>query len=379
MRILHLSKNLPPFQGGIESVCELMAAAGVALGAEVTVHGMGTRAGPHEWRGAGGVRYRSLPPAMRLGPITFPSQSYAVGELLAEATIVHVHMPNPLAEIAILNFLAKRSSAGVSPLIVPVVHADILRAPPLGILWGHLAQRPLIRRSTAVIAATRQLFDSSPIYRPFIDKLCALPFPVEALPLPALARESAPLQLLCIGRAAKYKGFDVLIKAMVGDNNWRLTIAGTSNEDSVLSALIAENNLGERVTLAGRVSHEDKCALLARSHIVVVPSITAAEAYGMTIVEAFAARKPVITTTIPTGMAFLARGGRCGATVPPADVTALRQAIAKLADDPQRQRAVGDENYRFWQSELTPELFNQRYAALVKNLLGTTPRLAASD
>ena len=55
--------------------------------------------------------------------------------------------------------------------------------------------------------------------------------------------------------------------------------------------------------------------------------------------------KPVINTSLPTGVPYVSRGGESGITVKPNDVKALADAINRLAADKELRKRYGAEAY----------------------------------
>ena len=80
--------------------------------------------------------------------------------------------------------------------------------------------------------------------------------------------------------------------------------------------------------------------ILAGSDLVVVPS-RAPEAFGLTVVEAMAAARPVVVTDAGA-MAELVDHGRCGIVVPKGDPRSLAAAVARLIDGPTFARQLGE-------------------------------------
>ena len=108
--------------------------------------------------------------------------------------------------------------------------------------------------------------------------------------------------------------------------------------------------------------------MLSQCDLVVVPSTTAAEAFGMVIVESFSYGKPVVTTTLQTGVSFLARDGLCGAVTTPGSASELTQAINHLLSKPQALKKIGEDNFTFWQKLLSREAFSNRYIQIINNV-----------
>lgn len=105
-------------------------------------------------------------------------------------------------------------------------------------------------------------------------------------------------QVLYVGRLAKEKGIDDLIRAIKQLRNSvpaiSLTIVGEGYWRADLEALVQELGLSTNVRFTGFQSHIQRW--LAESDVVVLPS-TRRETFGIVIAEALAMMKPVIVTT----------------------------------------------------------------------------------
>lgn len=135
----------------------------------------------------------------------------------------------------------------------------------------------------------------------------------------------------CVARLAPEKGVDVLLRAFARlDRDALLVVVGDGRDAARCRALAEELRLGERVRFLGL--RRDVEAVLAACDLVVVPSL-APEAFGLSVVEAMAAGRPVVVSDAGA-MPELVDHGRCGTVVPPGDATALRDAIARLLDGP---------------------------------------------
>ena len=146
-----------------------------------------------------------------------------------------------------------------------------------------------------------------------------------------------PLQILFVGRAEARKGLPVLLRAFEALRgagvDARLTVAGASAAE--VEPLLLET---EAVTVAGRVSEEEKWRLLGRADVLCAPSL-GGESFGMVLTEALASHTPVVGSDI-AGYRDVVRDGVDGLLVPPADAPALGEALRGLALDPARRRAM---------------------------------------
>ena len=106
------------------------------------------------------------------------------------------------------------------------------------------------------------------------------------------------IQILYIGRLAKIKGVDLLIKAiniLYKQYDIKLTIVGDGEERSSLEALVDDLGLNEVVKFEGNQRDIDK--FLSKSNIFVYPSICQ-EAFGLSVVEALAYGIPCVTNKV---------------------------------------------------------------------------------
>lgn len=375
MRIVHLTKYLPTFHGGVEFVTREMTRAGRALGADVTIIGAEEGHKSDFDLDLFGAKTVPLKIYGKIGPVPIVPGFFCLFDEIKAADVLHIHLPNPLAEIALLSLnvldLLKRKDRPMK--LVPIVHAGIVRWPRLGRIWEYLIERKILKLADHFIVAAPQLLECFKTLQEFKHKAVIMPFPVPPSPfdedkeIDGVPKKGEQiLQLLALGRFVRYKGFDVLLDAVAHlKQDFKLTIAGHGPEKKDLLKQIGDLGLKEKVVLKENVSEEEKHELLSKCDISLVPSRTLAECYGLVIAEAFTHKKPVITTTLATGVSFLSRGGSCGDVVKPDAPEELLKAIENLASNPKKRNDAGNENYQFWRKELQPEIFRERYQILL--------------
>src|SRR4029450_2263292 len=108
--------------------------------------------------------------------------------------------------------------------------------------------------------------------------------------------------------------------------------------------LIASLGLSDRVVLLGRISEDLMLDHLARCRAVCFPTL--AEDFGFVTVEAFAARKAVITCTDSGGPADLVRDGETGllcTPTPQSVATAIARVMADASFAERLGRAAGGQ------------------------------------
>ena len=146
--------------------------------------------------------------------------------------------------------------------------------------------------------------------------------------------------VLSTGRLAEQKGLEYLIRAarLLRDDmpETRIVLAGDGPLREKLSRLVSD--LGVETTVAVLGHRSDVGDLLAASDLVALPSLW--EGLSISLLEAMAAGKPVVTTSIGSNRE-VTDDGEAAALVPPKDPEALSAAIRSLAADPSRLQELG--------------------------------------
>ena len=180
------------------------------------------------------------------------------------------------------------------------------------------------------------------------DQVIAIPngVPVERA-RPTKAREDIRGELgvgdafvvLSTGRLARQKGLEFLVRAAAALRDLpdlEVLLAGDGPLEQQLSTLVSELQLERTVTLLGHRS--DIGDLLAAADLVVLPSLW--EGLSISLLEAMAAGKPVVTTTLG-GNVEVTNDGETAVLVPPKDPVSLASAIRKLAGDVSLRARLG--------------------------------------
>ena len=149
--------------------------------------------------------------------------------------------------------------------------------------------------------------------------------------------------VLSVGRLEGNKRVELIVRAMAhADRRTRLIVAGEGPLRAQLEAAAADAGCADRVTFAGAVPEAELIALYAGALAVVFPPFD--EDYGYVTLEAFLARKPVITTTDAGGPLEFVEDGVNG-LIADATPEALGAAIARLAADPRTAQSFGAAGY----------------------------------
>jgi len=143
--------------------------------------------------------------------------------------------------------------------------------------------------------------------------------------------------VLFAGQISLRKGVPYLLEAFarLRHPNKRLYFAGHVNASvkQILGRMPLDN-----VKFMGILPPQELAATMGRSHALVLPSVE--DGFGMVMAQAMACGCPVICST-NTGGPDLLTDGVEGFVVPIRDAEPIALRLQELADDPERQRAMG--------------------------------------
>lgn len=174
-----------------------------------------------------------------------------------------------------------------------------------------------------------------------------------------------------IGRLITQKDQKTLIRAMSrvveSDPKVKLIIVGEGRLENSLKRLLRELGIENHVILTGSIERVEVYRIL---HILDIFAMTSLwEGFCVAVLQAMAARKPVILTDIlPFREAI--DDGVCGKLVPVRDPEAIAKAILELKNNPEMAKKMGEagrkkviENFSIWK---TVENYEGLYNRLLK-------------
>jgi glycosyltransferase involved in cell wall biosynthesis len=190
-------------------------------------------------------------------------------------------------------------------------------------------------------------------------------------PGPPAARR--PRDLVYVGRidhTSAWKGIDVLIKALARLADLpgvRLKLVGDGDAVADHLDLAARLGVAERVAAVGALDGAELVEAIRSAAVLVLPSLTDAEAFGLVLVEAMACATPVVASSVG-GPAFVLADGESGLLVPPGDPDALEKACRRLLEDTDLADAMGAAGRRRAEEHFDWPTRLRRYADLFRTL-----------
>lgn len=157
------------------------------------------------------------------------------------------------------------------------------------------------------------------------------------------------ITLLSLGRLVQRKGVDQTIKALAQIsepllNNIVYFIAGSGRAESYLRQLVPPA-LTDRIIFLGNITEKEKWLWLKQTDIFIMPAREINgdfEGFGIVYLEANLSGRPVIAGN-SGGVPDAVVDGYNGLLVDPLDIISIKQAIIKLASNPDLRKKLGEQ------------------------------------
>jgi glycosyltransferase involved in cell wall biosynthesis len=279
------------------------------------------------------------------GPFTFALAGWLLRRWTGARLVIEVPGP-PLGGFAFESGLRNRLKSRLARLYVPRLlrSADALRL----YFPNQLDELPLADYPPAFI---------------FPD-LVAVSI-VASLTAGATTRDGR--SILFIGHPFERKGVDVLIRAFgrISDKypDLSLKVVGYCPDLAPYRELARGN---PRIEFLPGQPHDQAMELMAGCTLFVLPS--RAEGVPRVLIEAMAARKPVVSTRVH-GIPYLVEDGVHGLLVEPDDVEGLASRMERLLDDPELAGRLADAGHRRIFSKFSEACYQEGFRQMMEHLV----------
>lgn len=251
--------------------------------------------------------------------------------------VIHLHEPlTPALPLAVLRHAPLSPQAAV----VGTFHAYRESMHP-GYEYARAIVEPFFDRLDGHIAVSEVVRDYLVPYLPGDYRIIPNGIDLERfsdLDLRPLEQfDDGKLNILFVGRLEKRKGFKYLLHAFaqvkVAVPEARLIVVGAyDKDDKEPFVLYARQHRLRDVRFIGYVSEDDLPRYYRTCHVFCAPS-TGFESFGIILLEAMAAGKPIVASNIAGYRGVLADGEE-GLLVQPEDERRLADALVRLLKDP---------------------------------------------
>ena len=285
--------------------------------------------------------------------------------------IIHVHLPNPMANLAI--FLTQPKAK-----IILHWHSDIIKQKSLLILYSPL-QSWLLKRADKIVITTPTYLEESNTLKKYKNKITCIPIGIDSQELSIDRNTLNVLKnkyqgnkiVFSLGRLVYYKGFEYLINAArFLPNDIIILIAGIGELKEKLQDQIFNHNLQNKVKLLGKIPFEELGAYYELCDIFCLPSTERSEAFGVVQIEAMAFEKPIISTSIKgSGVDWVNLNNISGIIVPPKDSKKLAEAITELLTNENKYQQLSIGAKKRYEDVFTKEKMVHSFKKLYQEIL----------
>ena len=286
---------------------------------------------------------------------------YKFKQLVNKFDIIHYHYPWPGGDVLHLLFGRKKPS-------LATYHSDIVKQKLLRHLYAPL-ERSFLKNVERIVATSPNYAASSKNLIKYREKVTVIPIGLSARIVPPRDRMKRWENLLgrdfffFVGAMRYYKGLDILIDA-ARETGLPVVIAG---HDKLLIEGLPAN-----VRYVGEISDEDKECLFSLCRAFVFPSNLRSEAFGVALLEAARAGKPMISCELSTGTSFINKHAKTGYIIQPNNVAELANAMRTLSENADMVETFGQNASQRYQKYFTTRKMCSAYIGEYEKLLVKT-------
>lgn len=316
--ILIVTSEAPPIVSGISTCVDRLARGLAGRGHNVSVLSSMQirRVAVGEWRLS-----------------SFAAHWQRIARELRHFDVVNVHGPIPTMSDVFLRQMTKLPSHS-RPAAVYTHHSpiDIPGASRMSEGYNRYHKSLALRADRIVASSYCYASEHRTRYGPPVSTIpWGVDMPVSEQPVivPRSSAAAQKLRVLFVGQMRPYKGVPTLLAAAAGQEWVELTLVGRGPELADYQRL-ARRLGATNVRFTGRLPDQELLEQYQSNDVIVLPSVTRAEAFGLVLLEGMANGCVPVASDLP-GVRDVA--GPTGFVAPPGDAEALRAALRQLADD----------------------------------------------
>lgn len=331
-RVLMITPDFPPTPGGIQLVAHRLASHFEHSTCRVL-----TLDAPDAWDWDDAqrldVRRVATGPNHRVSILRLDVAAIAQARRFRPDVIVAMHI------VAAPALALIRRAFGIP--VVTYLHAkEVLASPAL--------TRIAVRHSNRIVAVSSYTRGLAASVGADVTRIRVIPPGVDWHEPPARERSHTPTVVTVARLEDRYKGHDVMVRAMplvhsrVPGAVW--VVVGDGSLRRPIERLVAAHGAGDLVRLWGVVGDGARDRLLSRAHVFAMPSRIptggAGEGFGIVYLEAGVHGLPVVAGQVG-GAVDAVVDGTTGLLVDPTDHVAVAEAISRLLSDREAAARMG--------------------------------------
>lgn len=326
--IIQISAYYPPHVGGQEYAVSDLAQALLKRGHAVTVltSDQASQAGESVEKG---IKVKRLHSAVFGQAPIMPAFVWRLWRLLDQPSVVHLHVGQAFTpEMTWLVCWLRRR-----PYLMEI-HIELTASGPAGWLlpiYKRLVLGPVIRRAAAVLVLNDQNQTLAKQYYGYGGPIYKVSngIPEDYFGLRRRPPHSPTLHLLFVGRLTPQKNLLNIVKAISQlTRPVQVDIVGDGEQRQILADLVSRLGLEKQIKLHGQLDRDQILDYYAGCHALLLPSLN--EAQPLALLEAMAARVPIIGSDVRGVSEHIQGVGIIGGTSPEAIAASIMEFAATM-------------------------------------------------
>lgn len=349
--LLSINKKYPPEIGGVEIVAKEVAEIGreVFENSEVITFNSSFKNKAEEVNNVNIIRIKSisLNRSVRI-PLGY---NKIIRKKVKNASKIVFHFPSFIPEFVLINSKAEK---------LCLYHADVVEKGLVGDIYNKYVVKRFLDSMDKIIVTSPNMARTSTLLKDR-NNVYVIPLGVdvnhfnpEGLDLKNQIIEDFNGNkndkiVLFVGRLARYKGINVLLKAVsMLPKDFKLVIVTNDFKDEI-SSEIDKLKIGCRVKFYKGVKYEELPKYYRSADVFCMPSTDRGEAFGLVAVEAMACGIPIIATELGTGTSYHNIDGLTGRVIEKNSEVQLKDAILDICNNKMRynDRVIRDRALDF--------------------------------
>lgn len=365
LSIIHTYKNALPFSnGGVEKVIDTLATAQASKRHKVTVFATSSQSKNKAISFNGYILeiYKSIF-EFASTPISI-KWFWKLSLAIRKADVVYLHYPYPLADLVCLLL-------SNSQKLIIFYHSDIIHQHPLLKFMYEPLKRLTFNRTNVIVYTSPKYPANSATLSRYKRKSFCIPLGIkdysgQTIIRPDINFDFSKRYLIFIGAARKYKGLDILLRAISELPFPTLFVGGGKDLKKLMNKALEIG--ATNAHFAGELGEREKHFCIKHSVACVLPSNRRTEAFGLSLLEAAMWSKPLISCEIGTGTSYTNINETTGFVVKPNCHLALRTAILELMTNPEIADKLGRNARIRYEENFVENFMVEGHAALLNKI-----------